>query len=1060
MADPFGIAGLLGVALQIFHFSTRLGLAWKDAPADVRKFLEELQALKTVLSETTVNLQLKPELVEAFRGKHSAVLSQLGSNESTDTRILLASCEHELRQLLQDLQKRSQGHRLGWERLKSAFTASNMREAVESLRRRCDLINSLVNLDALSLGASIHEEVTGLREEQRQHHEISQIAVSELRSSVENVHGRQISHEEAILRQAVLEWLSPIDYAAEQNDNVGRRQPGTGEWLLTSDEFNSWVQSPGRTMFCPGIPGAGKTILASMAIQSVAERFHHDNDIAVIQVYCNFSRKDQQKARDLLLSLLRQLCASSNNLPIKVRELYSHHHSKRTIPTTEEICRTLRSVAVRFTRVYTFVDALDECQSLEGHRDEFIEQLLVLQQHAPVNLFFTSRLIPEIADKINHSIKLEIRASEDDVKRYLQAHLPNLPKFVARKPELQQEIVSNISRAINGMYVAKFLLAKLYLDSLIGTSSPKALRAALGKISTGSGVYDEAYDDAMKRINGQLPQQQELAKRVLCWIVCAGRQLRTAELQEALAIERGEPRLDRDNIADVEDMVSVCAGLVTVEEESQVVRLVHYTAQEYFERTQVHWFPDAHLDIAADCFTYLSFETFVKGRLDDVVEFKQRVEHNPLYTYVCEHWGFHCRLARLAGRRPPNFPRFRALQFLKLEGQRAAASQALFAVQELYTASTRFVSRYPNPRNVSALHLAAYFDIYEVIGDLYHAGDPIPADSLGRSPLVYAAEAGRTKTVRLLMEVIPKRYWEGEGDITPLHATARIGNINTAQVLLDGGFPVDAIDEFGSTTLHLAAELDRVGLTKLLLANCATANLPNHRGRTPLMTAALYGNTEICRLLLDHGVDPNEMMTTSVLLGAFSSYGNSGVVKALLDGGIRVDVLSANGRSALHEATSLFSAGRAISHLIDSGADIDKKDAIISRTPLMHAVVMDNHAAMRTLLERGANTALKDCLGQTALWMAVELKRRSIFQMLLEHSADMIDVSDSYGSTPLSVAARHGLIEILEILLSNLEMLAMAVFIVERAAGETSIYVMIVTDLEHAAWMRAMCWKQ
>ena len=39
-------------------------------------------------------------------------------------------------------------------------------------------------------------------------------------------------------------------------------------------------------------------------------------------------------------------------------------------------------------------------------------------------------------------------------------------------------------------------------------------------------------------------------------------------------------------------MVSVCAGLVTVDEESDIIRLVHYTTQEFFERTQNIWFPN------------------------------------------------------------------------------------------------------------------------------------------------------------------------------------------------------------------------------------------------------------------------------------------------------------------------------------------------------------------------------------------------------------------------------------------------------------------------------------
>ncbi len=57
---------------------------------------------------------------------------------------------------------------------------------------------------------------------------------------------------------------------------------------------------------------------------------------------------------------------------------------------------------------------------------------------------------------------------------------------------------------------------------------------------------------------------------------------------------------------DIEDMVSVCAGLVTVDEESDIIRLVHYTAREYFERKQKDWFGNAETDITQICVTYLS----------------------------------------------------------------------------------------------------------------------------------------------------------------------------------------------------------------------------------------------------------------------------------------------------------------------------------------------------------------------------------------------------------------------------------------------------------------------
>jgi len=126
-------------------------------------------------------------------------------------------------------------------------------------------------------------------------------------------------------------------------------------------------------------------------------------------------------------------------------------------------------------------------------------------------------------------------------------------------------------------------------------------------------VYDHAYKEAMERIGGQIPDSQELAKQVLSWITCATRPLTALELRHALAVEINGSKLDGENLPEIEDMVSVCAGLVTVDEESSIIRLVHYTTQEYFERTWKDWFPNAQTDIAITCITYLSFDAFEAG---------------------------------------------------------------------------------------------------------------------------------------------------------------------------------------------------------------------------------------------------------------------------------------------------------------------------------------------------------------------------------------------------------------------------------------------------------------
>ncbi|KAK4107439.1 hypothetical protein N656DRAFT_513618 [Canariomyces notabilis] len=97
-------------------------------------------------------------------------------------------------------------------------------------------------------------------------------------------------------------------------------------------------------------------------------------------------------------------------------------------------------------------------------------------------------------------------------------------------------------------------------------------------------------------------------------------------------------------------MVSVCAGLVTVDGNSGIIRLVHYTTQEYFERTRGRWLPDAESYITKVCVTYLSFMSFRQIRLGCLTaeDFLFRREAlggnwNTLDVYVTLNWGHHAR---------------------------------------------------------------------------------------------------------------------------------------------------------------------------------------------------------------------------------------------------------------------------------------------------------------------------------------------------------------------------------------------------------------------------------
>lgn len=162
----------------------------------------------------------------------------------------------------------------------------------------------------------------------------------------------------------------------------------------------------------------------------------------------------------------------------------------------------------------------------------------------------------------------------------------------------------------------------------------KAIKSTIRILTGGSSALDKAYDEAVKIIEGQLSGEAELAKRVLSWITYAKRQLTTEELSYALSVEVGTPELDEDNIPDIEDMISVSAGLVTADEESDVIRLVHYTTQEYFERKGKAWNPTIQEEMAAKCLSYLSFDTFDSGHCCNDEEFELRIKRNPFLYYA------------------------------------------------------------------------------------------------------------------------------------------------------------------------------------------------------------------------------------------------------------------------------------------------------------------------------------------------------------------------------------------------------------------------------------------
>ncbi|KAK6525995.1 hypothetical protein TWF281_011036 [Arthrobotrys megalospora] len=682
----------------------------------------------------------------------------------------------------------------------------------------------------------------------------------------------------------ILEWLTPIEYGPRHNDIAQRRQPGTGQWLLGSTEYHNWLQNRKQILFCPGIPGAGKTFLTSIVVDHLCRFFSNTSAVGIAYVYFNFKHKNEQTIYNILASLLKQLAQRQYSLPASIKDLYDQHKNNRTWPSTNEITKALQAITKLYSSTFIVVDALDECQISDYCRNNFLSTIFRLYTQCGINIFATSRHIQEIIEQFKHqgSTTLEIRAHEEDLRSYLDGRIEQSTRKMLR--DNREAIKAGIVKVVDGM----FLLARLHFESIETKTTPTKLKEALKRLAMGQGeaTYTLAYDEAMQRIDAQNLDFKRLAYRVLSWVVCAERPLAQLELQHALSVElEVEQRdLDEGNFPEVTDMISVCAGLVTIDEESNIVRLIHYTTQEYFNQSQEQWIRDAQNDIAKACVTYLSFETFDTELVPASCEF---------YYYAAENWGHHARKSSLG---PTELI---ISDFLKNDKRLSLCSRAINDIFEPYD---NF--RTLRLTGMTGMHIAAYFGLREYITQLLREGaNPESEDKEGRTPLLWAAERGHIDVVKLLLcEGADLEARDGKWRQTPLSWAAERGNIDIVRLLLCEGADLEGKDgERGQTPLVWATIGGNVGAVRLLLHEGADIEAKDSIfSRRPLSWATELGYANIVELLLHEGADRyiKDRGGRSPLMCA-TMKGYAEIVGLLLHKGPNIDAQDEGFRAAL-----------------------------------------------------------------------------------------------------------------------------------------------------------------
>ncbi|KAJ6447678.1 hypothetical protein C8R45DRAFT_1047413 [Mycena sanguinolenta] len=280
MAETLGIVGcilqLVDTALQAREYT----LDFCHAPQEQKTLVSEMKVLHALLEE------LHKRIAHNRASRTSSMLQQM-DRPLREFKSTTEGCIKKLQPAAGSVSKVSK--RLTW-------TLWEKREAVEYLdkfEQFKSLLNLWLSMNIWDMEQEHHgiilqsvdnmQQTIGdtLSEQQRQmdtNHNavlgsVDNVATligqqQETLTSIANKMSKQSNSEE---RTKIIEWLAPppLNFFLRQADVSCARQPGTGEWLLADPRFQRWKSGSGGTLWCHGIPGAGKTILAYASTQTI-----------------------------------------------------------------------------------------------------------------------------------------------------------------------------------------------------------------------------------------------------------------------------------------------------------------------------------------------------------------------------------------------------------------------------------------------------------------------------------------------------------------------------------------------------------------------------------------------------------------------------------------------------------------------------------------------------------------------------------------------------------------------------------------------------------------------
>jgi ankyrin repeat protein len=257
---------------------------------------------------------------------------------------------------------------------------------------------------------------------------------------------------------------------------------------------------------------------------------------------------------------------------------------------------------------------------------------------------------------------------------------------------------------------------------------------------------------------------------------------------------------------------------------------------------------------------------------------------------------------------------------------------------------------------------------------------------------------------------------------TRLVDAVKAGNSAAAVALLQKRVDVNAAEADGTTALHWATRNDDVALVDRLIRAGANARATNRYGVTPIALACENGSAAVVERLLKAGVSAN---TTGPLgetaLHVCARTGKPEAVKALIASGATVDTIENwRGQTPLMWAAAEGHSA-AMRVLIEAGADVNARSSIITwerqrteeprdkwlppggLTPLLFAARDGKLESAKLLLSAGADVNVVDPDRHTALILALVNGHFDVAGALIQAGAD-VNMEDKVGQTALYAA--------------------------------------------------------